>query len=510
MADKQISQLTEATTMNTTDLYIIEQAGTAKKLTGQRMIDFLTATADGHGGIASIAKTGTENLVDTYTITYADQQTSTFTVTNGAKGDTGDAAHVYIKYAHINPISNPGTSIFSDPSSVPNGAVFIGFCITTAGSAPSSASSYTWSEYKGEKGDPISSVQRTSGTGTAGTNDTYTVYVGTTSVGEFTVHNGADGEGSAGSSAPLGGAYSGVVGISESFSREDHQHPFQSASDTATTEGNSVQDRLNNLKIQTYTSVTQLSLNGSALVSGSATIAQAWAAIPNNSVLIADASQFLSSSLPKTNGTVEVSKATGTGNGGWIAFYGKTASDGRYEMHLTGTGSGIVPDGTWVGLLPASTLSFSRSGSLYLATVSNLSYAENSLRYALNADGSIGKIYGSVTVTVGSSFSGSNASIAVYTDSGKTTRLTVASPSSSYTINTAGVTFRNSSTGTNISDVQRTYISTGNIAVDTSGRITLELSSLTYSGSVGNVHHYQYPASLYIFADFGDPVISNS
>ena len=35
-------------------------------------------------GIASITKTGTSGLVDTYTITYSDGTTSTFTVTNGS------------------------------------------------------------------------------------------------------------------------------------------------------------------------------------------------------------------------------------------------------------------------------------------------------------------------------------------------------------------------------------------------------------------------------------------
>lgn len=40
-------------------------------------------------GIASVAKTGASGLVDTYTITYTNGTTSTFTVTNGAKGDTG-------------------------------------------------------------------------------------------------------------------------------------------------------------------------------------------------------------------------------------------------------------------------------------------------------------------------------------------------------------------------------------------------------------------------------------
>ena len=41
-------------------------------------------------GIQKIEKTKTEGLVDTYTITLTNGQTSTFTVTNGEKGDKGD------------------------------------------------------------------------------------------------------------------------------------------------------------------------------------------------------------------------------------------------------------------------------------------------------------------------------------------------------------------------------------------------------------------------------------
>ena len=43
---------------------------------------------DGNG-IASIAKTGTDDLVDTYTITYTNGNATTFTVTNGAEGPVG-------------------------------------------------------------------------------------------------------------------------------------------------------------------------------------------------------------------------------------------------------------------------------------------------------------------------------------------------------------------------------------------------------------------------------------
>lgn len=45
------------------------------------------ATGATGNGIASITKTGTSGLVDTYTITYTDGTTSTFTVTNGQNGE---------------------------------------------------------------------------------------------------------------------------------------------------------------------------------------------------------------------------------------------------------------------------------------------------------------------------------------------------------------------------------------------------------------------------------------
>ena len=51
------------------------------------------ATGETGNGIASIRKTSTSGLVDTYTITYTDGTTTTFTVTNGQNG-TGSVADV--------------------------------------------------------------------------------------------------------------------------------------------------------------------------------------------------------------------------------------------------------------------------------------------------------------------------------------------------------------------------------------------------------------------------------
>ena len=54
------------------------------------ILNFTLEKGDTGNGIASIAKTSTSGLVDTYTITFTNGQTTTFEVTNGANGDVVD------------------------------------------------------------------------------------------------------------------------------------------------------------------------------------------------------------------------------------------------------------------------------------------------------------------------------------------------------------------------------------------------------------------------------------
>ena len=181
MADKAISELVAAKQIKSTDMFVLEQDGTAKRLQGQTLLNWLTAAADGHGGISNIAKTGTDELVDTYTITLADTTTKTFTVTNGngltafeklstvglvdtyrftrsdgtyftfavangAKGDTGEASHVWIKYASQQP-----TASSHSMGDLPD--AWMGVYSGTAAEAPDDWQQYTWYQIKGEKGD---------------------------------------------------------------------------------------------------------------------------------------------------------------------------------------------------------------------------------------------------------------------------------------------------------------------------------------------------------------------
>lgn len=159
----------------------MEQDGAAKKLTGQILLNWLTAAADGHGGISSIVKQSTSGLtdtyritmadtttfdftvkngrsistiakvsvsglVDTYRITYNDNTTSTFTVTNGAKGDKGDNAYVWIRYAAQKP-----TAASHSFGVLPDN--WMGVYSGNSATAPTDWTKYQWFEIKGEKGD---------------------------------------------------------------------------------------------------------------------------------------------------------------------------------------------------------------------------------------------------------------------------------------------------------------------------------------------------------------------
>lgn len=149
MADKQISDLTPASSIQTADLFVLEQSGTAKSLTGQILVNYLTSIADGHGGIASITWTTSGTAGDGQyhyaTIHYADTTTSTFTIQDGYKGDTGDDWYIWIKYASDLPTSDADMSNYPDN--------YIGIYSGTSSTAPSAYTSYQWFKWKGETGN---------------------------------------------------------------------------------------------------------------------------------------------------------------------------------------------------------------------------------------------------------------------------------------------------------------------------------------------------------------------
>ena len=133
-------------------------------------------------GIKSVEKTGTSDLVDTYTITYTDGTTSTFTVTNGAKGDKGDDGDDGEPGATGNGIA----SIAVDETNTDTSKTVLKITFTNNSTQLINVANGK----NGENGVGITSISKTS---TNGLIDTYTITYSSGDSTTFTVTNGKDG-----------------------------------------------------------------------------------------------------------------------------------------------------------------------------------------------------------------------------------------------------------------------------------------------------------------------------
>lgn len=161
--------------------------------------------ADGKG-ITEIVKSATAGLVDTYTIKYTDGSTSTFTVTNGAKGDIGPQGPQGPTGNGISSIAKTGTSGLVDTYTITmtNGStatfqVTNGSNISTITKTGTSGltDTYTVTLTNGQtttfqvtNGRGVVSVTKT---GTSGLTDTYTIAYNDGTTSTFAIVNGANG-----------------------------------------------------------------------------------------------------------------------------------------------------------------------------------------------------------------------------------------------------------------------------------------------------------------------------
>lgn len=134
-------------------------------------------------GIASIEKTGTAGLVDTYTITYTNSTTSFFTIRNGSNGTNG------VGITNIARISGNGS-----PGTIDTYRIYL-----------TNGTSYDFTVYNGANGINgtngsngtngvgITNIQKTSGNSSPGTTDIYTIYLSNGQTSTFSVYNGKDG-----------------------------------------------------------------------------------------------------------------------------------------------------------------------------------------------------------------------------------------------------------------------------------------------------------------------------
>jgi len=146
------------------------------------------ADGDDGVGIVGITKTDTQGLIDTYTITYTDGSSSTFTVTNGTRGADGSTPNITM-------------SATADNTSSANPSVLV----TKTGTPDNPNFALAFSGLKGQQGvqgeqgqtgaagNGIVSITKT---GTSGLVDTYTILYTNGTSSTFTVTNGQDGQGS--------------------------------------------------------------------------------------------------------------------------------------------------------------------------------------------------------------------------------------------------------------------------------------------------------------------------
>lgn len=183
----------------------MEQAGQAKSLTGQVLINDLATALDGHGGIKSIT------LNDDYTLTFimsddTEVQTTSVRGATGAKGDKGTDGRAITSVAKISTSGLVDTYkiSFSDSTStnftVTNGSSIKSIAKTgTSGLTDTytvTLTDETTSTFNVKNGNGISSITLQSGTHAAGTTDTYKITFDNGEFTTFSVYNGMNGSGS--------------------------------------------------------------------------------------------------------------------------------------------------------------------------------------------------------------------------------------------------------------------------------------------------------------------------
>lgn len=361
-------------------------------------------TGDAGSSISSIDLTGSTGLVDTYTITLTDGNTSTFTVTNAKS----IVSVTMISGSHAAGTTDIYQILFNDGDtanfSVYNGANGLGSVSTVSGiqadgngdvpqvisgnGAPTTATvgqtnqlyydltnsvlyycagesggTYVWlgagvtvdSALSGSSTNPVQNAVITNriGTGTLpNSNTNLTAAI-----------NYVDGRiPSAATQPPLADTTGGAVGSGTNWSRNDHKHPLNVATSGVpanlgtAANGSSAnyarQDHVHNMPTAANvgavsTSDVQYKIYDSVEdvlgpnTSGSAMLAGVQAAMGSPAILIANASDFTSTEVPTTLGVVEIIKHSAARS--VYLFYGKESGDYRKFGDSNG-----APTGTWV------------------------------------------------------------------------------------------------------------------------------------------------------------------
>lgn len=198
MADSAIGSLPAVQLMQAADLFVLEQNGEAKKLSGELLSSFIDRQIT---SVTVVERAATA----AYTASY---NSNTGALTLGIPRGVGIAS-----------ISNPVVSGLNKT-------------YTITFDKPASASSATTKQFTVKDGNAITSVQPISAPHNPGENDRYQINFSEGSAFVFEVYNGQDGYGSPGSRTPLmdGAA---AVGTANAYAHEDHIHPTDTSRQAA-------------------------------------------------------------------------------------------------------------------------------------------------------------------------------------------------------------------------------------------------------------------------------------
>lgn len=178
---------------------------------------FFFAKGDTGNGIASVEKTASSGLVDTYTITYTDGTTSTFSVTNGAAGADGRGISNIKKISSVENVDTyrinytDGSFSLFNVTNGENGAPGRGIVSIKKDSSEGLVDTYeiTYTDgtsdffevtngepgTPGEPGATGNGIVKIEKTATVGLVDTYTIYYTNGTTSTFSVTNGQSGTG---------------------------------------------------------------------------------------------------------------------------------------------------------------------------------------------------------------------------------------------------------------------------------------------------------------------------
>ena len=191
MADAPISGLPETTTVGNDDLLLLEQNNTAKKIKGSNWKQYFNANVVGVATVTvqpNVAPSATYN-----------QETRIITLALPAAD-------------YIQSVAKTSTSGLVDTYTITTKLGYTAtFTVTNAKS--------------------ITSVTLQSGDHSAGTLDTYRINFNDNTHTDFEVYNGSDGEGAPSSATPLTDYSTGSAGDADTYSRSNHRHPLNKASD---------------------------------------------------------------------------------------------------------------------------------------------------------------------------------------------------------------------------------------------------------------------------------------